>query len=224
MRLLSPSLDLASAPEPTTTNPTRTSRYLTSLLEASTSFFQTLSATPPPTLTILPSTNLSLLSAALDISSRLLLLPPSIPGWHPATAREQLDLPRVVRRLARGYEEADALALEGGRKVRVLDAAPGAFVRQSAKLRWLAQWFERRLREETSDGGDEGRDREMVGVYGGGGVNDDDSGGDGVYGAMDWEAVLSDEKLWQEFMDGAVAEGMLLDVPDLEHVSVSDLS
>lgn len=104
----------------------------------------------------------------------------------------------------------------------MLDAAPGAFVRQSAKLRWLAHWFERRLREESNDGDEEGRDGETVGAYGGGGVDDD--GGDDVEGAMDWEAVLSDEKLWQEFMDGAVADGMLLDVPDFEHVSLSDMN
>ena len=201
MRTMSPILSVAMSPGQHD-GFCRESPYLIQLLEASKSFFGILVDLPISSMPLFPSTNLSLLPSALDMASRLLLLPP-LPGWDPQIARDDVDLPSIVRCIGRRYEEADKLAVESGRKVRVLDAGAGVFVRHSAKLRWLAQWFEHRLQEVT-------------GVFEGEEVVD--------VTMEDWETMLSDEKLWQEFINSSVTEGMLLDMADFEAAPLGGMS
>lgn len=133
----------------TSTSP-RTDVLFKSLQHAK-SFFEVYLSLEPRELNFLATTTLPLHAFANYSVSRLLICDATT-DWDPVIARRGTDFNSILKRSGEQFDKADIVAQEQGWKRRVLDDRTIiAFEKFARKLRWIADWYLKRINPEDSD-------------------------------------------------------------------------
>lgn len=185
MRLYEPiiSMKAPSLTDPSTlpTDPFLRSEALWKCLQSSHSFFTSQLTIPPLDLTTLPFTSTAMLAFAIVTTSRLIVLD-AFTDWDPAVARKKVDFADLMQRLGDQFGEADRVAGEMGRRLRVLDDGGSVYMKYSSRMRWIRQWYLSRIGVE---------DQPIVAT----GVDVQAEEGMG-----NWTDGQMDDSFWQELM------------------------